>query len=154
MSSNRERDWSADELPYLKPGFLSALHFCSARDTFWRDPQTFARSIALLAQQERYDIFAKALVEKGTDKIHIEAKLENITAPGQNAKITAIHIENIEIKEVATEDVFNKLIRKPLQALFNEKPNEQIIILIDALDESLVYSGEIDEILSHSSLKD
>jgi hypothetical protein len=144
ISSNGKTTSSSDQLPYIKPDFLSAIHFCSARDTYWRDPQTFARSIALqVAQQERYDVFAKALAEKSTDRIHIEAKLENVTAHGQNANITAVRIGNIEIKGAPTEDVFNRLIREPLQALFDEKPNEQVIILVDALDEALVYSGDV-----------
>jgi len=144
ISSNRETAWSANDLPYIKPGFLSAIHFCSARDTYWRDPQTFARSIALqLAQQERYNVFAKALAEKSTDRIYIEVKLENVTAQGQNANITAVHIGSIEIKGAPTEDVYNRLIREPLQALLDEKPNEQVIILVDALDEALVYSGDV-----------
>jgi tetratricopeptide (TPR) repeat protein len=141
LSYSSETTSSSNELRYIKHGFLSAIHFCSARDTYWRNPQIFARSIALqLAHQKRYDVFAKALAEKSTDRIHIQA---NITAHGKNAKITAVQIGNIEIKGASTEDVFNRLIREPLQVLFDRRPNEQVIILVDALDEALVYGGDV-----------
>jgi hypothetical protein len=144
FSSNSKTTWPADDLPQLKLGFLSAIHFCSARDTDWRNPQTFAKSIALqMAGQERYAVFTKALAEKRSDIMRIEAKLENVTAHGKNAKITAVHIGNIEIKGAPTEDVFNRLIREPLQVLFDESPKEQVIILVDALDEALVYGGDV-----------
>ena len=59
-------------LIHLAPHFLSAVHFCSARDTTWIEPHVFAESLALQLA-ERYPAYAKALVEKSGDRqIHIE----------------------------------------------------------------------------------
>src|SRR5215217_428423 len=41
--------------------FLSAYHFCSARDSNWIDPRSFVWSVALQLAQ-RHEEFAKALV--------------------------------------------------------------------------------------------
>src|SRR2546423_14435103 len=48
---------------FLAPGFLSAFHFCSARDLHWINPRAFIQSLTgQLAT--RYPVYAKALLEK------------------------------------------------------------------------------------------
>src|SRR4030095_2576326 len=41
------------------------------------------------------------------------------------------------------EPVYNRAMRLPLEALLRDQPEEQIVILVDSLDEALLYSGEI-----------
>src|SRR5437763_806402 len=46
-------------LNHLTPDFLSAQHFCSARDSRWINPRAFAESLALQLAK-RYPVYAKA----------------------------------------------------------------------------------------------
>src|SRR5438552_2036040 len=50
-----------DGLAHLNPNFLSAFHFCSARDNRWISPRVFAESLAMQLAK-RYTVYAKALV--------------------------------------------------------------------------------------------
>src|SRR5690349_11390838 len=64
-----------DGLPSLSPGFLSAFHFCTARDRYWLDPHAFAESLARQLAARYPDTFAVALAEKSSDRqivIHVE----------------------------------------------------------------------------------
>ena len=55
--------------PNLLPGFLSAVHRCSARDSTTVDPKNFARSITLqLAEQ--IPSFAQALKDVGEKQVN------------------------------------------------------------------------------------
>lgn len=61
-----------DSLAHLHPDFLSAFHFCSARDSRWIDPRVFAESLAMQLVK-RYSVYSEALVEKSGDRsIRIE----------------------------------------------------------------------------------
>src|SRR5438105_3279694 len=54
---------SPEGLTSLTPNFLSAIHFCSGRDSRWNNPHVFAESLALQLA-EHYPVYAKALAEK------------------------------------------------------------------------------------------
>src|SRR5712691_8281513 len=47
-------------LSCLTPGYLSAIHFCTARDTLWIDPFAFAGSLATQLAN-RYPAYLKLL---------------------------------------------------------------------------------------------
>src|SRR5690242_9368113 len=54
-------------LKYLVPHFLSALHFCSARDSYWINPHTFAEFLAMQLAAS-YPTLAKILAEMYGDR--------------------------------------------------------------------------------------
>src|SRR6266700_1397876 len=123
-------------LTSLTPHFLSALHFCSARDSRWIIPYVFAESLALQLA-ERYPAYAKALAEKSGDRqIHIEVQPH--IEQGQGIGVV---INRLDVSGVPPEDAFNRVVREPLEALFRDGFDQQIVILIDGLDEALEYSG-------------
>src|SRR6266568_693626 len=126
------------DYPHLRPGFLSAIHFCLARDRRWIDPRTFAES---LAKQLAicYATFARALLERSGDQqiiINIEQHVERGRAIG-------IMVEQLNITRVPVEEIFNRIVREPLEDLCFQEADQQIVILVDALDESLAYSGDV-----------
>jgi len=41
------------------------------------------------------------------------------------------------------EDAFTRLVREPLEVLPGQEPEKQVIVMVDALDEALTYSGGI-----------
>jgi hypothetical protein len=120
----------------LTPHFISAVHFCSARDSCWINPYTFTESLTKQLAAH-YPAYAQALAEKsGEGQIHIE--VQQHIGHGQG---TGIVTHRIDVSGGAVEDVFNRVVREPLEALYQSEFDQQIVILIDALDEALSYSG-------------
>ncbi len=127
-------------LTQLTADFLSALHFCSARGSRWIDPYVFAESLALQLA-ECYPAYAKALAEKSGDRqIHIEVqqRVEHAEGPVQGVVINSINARGGQ-----PEDAFNRIIGEPFEALYQNGFDQQVIILVDALDEALTYSGNV-----------
>jgi hypothetical protein len=123
-------------LSHLTPHFLSAVHFCSTRDTRWSIPQAFAESLAIQLAK-RYPAFATALAEKsGERQIHIEVQQRV-----EQGSPIGVMINRLDASGVTPEDAFNRVVREPLEVLYHDGLNQQVIILVDALDEALVYSG-------------
>jgi len=126
-----------DGLAHLTSNFLSALHFCSARDSRWIHPRVFAESLAMQLA-ERYPAYAKALAEKSGDRsirIEVEQHIEQGDAVG-------VIINKLDVGGTSPEDAFNRVVREPLEALVAEELDRQVIILVDALDEALSSSLE------------
>jgi AAA ATPase domain len=126
----------------LQPGFLSAFHFCSARDSRWIRPHTFAESLALQLAY-RYPAYAEALAEKSGDR-HIEIKVrqEADTVSGQ---VIGVIIEHLDVSRVdSADEAFGRIVREPLERLFRAHPDERLVILVDSLDEALGYSTKPD----------
>lgn len=119
---------------HIKKGFISGIHFCSARRGSWISPESFARSLsAQLAA--RYPEFAKFIASS--------LKLEVKMTIGRNlGTAVAVKIQNYYAE--SSEALFNNLVRQPLNALCEMLPSvDPILILVDGLDESLYYSGRL-----------
>jgi hypothetical protein len=117
---------------HIKKGFISGLHFCSARRGSWISPESFARSLsAQLAV--RYPGFAQAIASS--------LKFEVKQTIGSNlGTAVAVMIQNYYAD--SSEAVFNNLVRLPMNALCEMQPSaDPILILVDGLDESLYHSG-------------
>ncbi|MCP4544666.1 MAG: hypothetical protein GY832_46795 [Chloroflexi bacterium] len=113
-------------------GFLSAIHFCSARNGGWISPTGFARSLsAQLAA--RYPAFAQAIAS-GL-QIQVEQTVGTNLGSIIGAQISNYYAES-------PEAVFDDLVRQPLRALCQTGDvTGSLVILVDGLDESLSYSG-------------
>lgn len=126
-------------LSYIQPGFLSAVHFCYARDRRWINPKIFAESLALQLAK-RYPVFSEALVERSGDRnVHIEVD-QKVNEAGQ---VIGVNINSIDLSGLSPEDAFIRIVREPLEALFHEESAKQVVILVDALDEALTYTGDV-----------
>jgi hypothetical protein len=127
-----------ETLDRLTPGFLSGVHFCSARDRRWINPHTFTESLALQLAA-RYPAFAQALAERSGDRqIRIEVRQRAGSVSGEMAGVV---IHKLEVGALPAEDAFGKTVREPLEALLRQTPSERLVILVDALDEALLYTG-------------
>jgi dephospho-CoA kinase len=126
--------------PNFAPGFLSAVHLCSARDSTSVDPKNFAQSIGLqLAQQ--IPEFAQALKDIGEKQVNIKIDQRIITAT--NSPIQGIIIQNLDLSGLMTaQEAFNQVVLNPLCTLYQNGFDQPIIILVDALDEALTHSGD------------
>lgn len=129
----------SDEFVNLHKNFFSAIHFCNARDSRWINPLKFVESLALQLSK-RFPAYGKALAEKSGDRqIRIDVAQHDISAE----QVVGVRIENINISGVSPEDAFNRIVREPLEILFRQDPPKSVVILVDALDEALIYNGDV-----------
>jgi thioredoxin-like negative regulator of GroEL len=127
---------SPNGLPHLTQGYLSAIHFCSARDTTWIDPLAFAGSLATQLAN-RYPAYLKILEDLHQEK-HIEIDVKQTVQEVINGQMIGVLIN---VSGPSPESAFNRVVREPLKALLDGGVTDQVVILVDALDEALSYSG-------------
>ena len=111
-------------------GFLDAVHFCSTRDRRWINPRTFAESVSHQVAA-RHPAFAAALASRSAPNVTIQQ-----TVKGANTG-QVVGVETL-VLDGEPEDAFERLVREPLEAV-----TDPVVILVDALDESLYYSGRV-----------
>ena len=121
----------------LGQGAVHAWHFCSARERRWIEPQTFSASLALqLANaDERFAISLAEIASDRTIRIDISMKI------GTARSVRGLVIENLHAGGATPEEAFSRLVREPLEAVLMEVPDRRIVILVDAVDETLAYRG-------------
>jgi hypothetical protein len=113
---------------------LDAAFFCSARDLLLTNPHFFVESVALQLAS-RHPVYALALARCASDgKIRIHVEQTGINSPGMTQ--TGVVIHRLNVRGVPPDDAFRRTIREPLNELFQTKPNSQVFILVDALDEA------------------
>jgi hypothetical protein len=127
-------------LEHLAPQFLSAIHFCSTRTPAWTNPFEFTQSIASQLAS-RYPAYRNALTEtqpgegpRKTRNVHVEQTVREVRG-GQVVGVV------VKVSAPTPEDAFMRVVRSPLRALPGETAR-QVVLLVDGLDESLLYSGK------------
>jgi hypothetical protein len=126
--------------PALTDGFLTASHFCYARDTVWRSPRGFAWSLATQLAA-RYPEFRAALLQNvGELNVHVSASID----VGRNeGTVIGFNLANLSVGDLAKPSaLFVRLVRQPLDALFAARPGESVTVLVDALDEAEFVEDE------------
>jgi len=111
-------------------GFLDAVHFCWVRDHRWINPRTFAESVSHQVAA-RHPTFAAVLASRSAPNVMIQQ-----TVKGANTGLV-VGVGTLVV-DAEPEDVFDRLVREPLEAV-----TDPVVILVDALDESLYYSGRV-----------
>jgi hypothetical protein len=113
---------------------LNAYHFCIARQASTIDPITFTRSLS--HQLARIDGFALGLL-KSSD-ISIEARQSIGQVHGQAINV---QINNLVVNAPSAVTAFNRRVSEPLRSLYDDDFDQQLVILIDALDEAVQFRG-------------
>jgi tetratricopeptide (TPR) repeat protein/archaellum biogenesis ATPase FlaH len=124
-------------ISYLTRNFLSAIHFCSVRNSLSIDPFVFTSSIATQLAN-RYPSYLKLLENVYKDKdvqINVIQHVQEIVS-GQVIGVV------INVSGPSLVSAFNRVVRQPLETLLHEGV-EQIVILVDALDEALNYDSDL-----------
>ena len=113
-------------------------HFCEAASGKTA-PKALAKSLAEQLQ-DTVPSFRRALTEaiKGRIQITVRQDIGTIESGG---KAIAVNIENLNMARMSDELSFNTLLREPLQELYRSGYGETLLLVIDALDEALTYSG-------------
>src|SRR5882757_9135525 len=124
--------------PGLSPGFLSAVHFCVARAGTWIDPISFARSVSLQLAQA-IPSFAMALKNAGdrSVNIHVTQRVDSATS------VTGVVIENLVLTGLNPQAAFNAAVIGPMEEIYQQGFDKDLIILVDALDETLAFKGDV-----------
>lgn len=117
---------------HIRKDFISAYHFCFARNGGWIAPESFARSISTQLSLH-YPAFAESIASS--------LKIEIIQMIEKNlGEAIALHISDYHAE--SSESIFNNLVRMPLNTFCKTHDLERpILMLIDGLDEALYYSG-------------
>lgn len=121
--------------------FLTAYHFCSARDSNWIDPRSFVWSVALQLAQ-RHDEFAKALVTASDTPVNLIGEASAGVAE-KNAVVAGVIIKNLSLSGMSSQEAFNRFLVGPLENIYKGGFSQPITILVDSLDESLNHSGNV-----------
>jgi hypothetical protein len=113
---------------------LAAYHFCIARDSQTIDPALFARSLS--QQLCRFDGFAAGIL--------VDSNIDLTVAPNIGAnygQLIAVQVENLVLNAPSAAEAFNRAVLAPLRALCAGEFDEQVVILVDALDEAVRHQG-------------
>jgi hypothetical protein len=127
-----------DGLSCLTSHFLSAVHFCSASDNLLVDPFAFSGSIATQLAN-RYPAYLKVLLDVQQDQ-NVQINVAQNVQTVEKGQVIGV---NINVNAPSPESAFNRVVREPLEVLFHEGFEQQVVILVDALDEALSYSGKV-----------
>ena len=109
---------------------VAAMHFCIARQAETIDPLNFVRSIA--HQLASLPDFAQQILED--EGIHIDVSIGVQENYGQ---IIGVVIENLILEYQSALTAFTRTVITPLKQLCANGFNQQLVILVDALDEAV-----------------
>lgn len=119
---------------------VKAVHFCLAKSGNTA-PKAFAQSLA--EQLTRHvDGFGQALTAVLPKRVRITSKVRtgSVQAGGS---VTGVAIGRLDLGELGDELSFDRVLREPLQRLYAGGTGAPLLILVDALDEALTYTGSI-----------
>jgi len=118
-----------------------AVHFCIGGRGSTTEPLGFVQSIAEQLA-ERLPPFAQALREAqkvfADDRVIITANVR--TGPVEGGQVTGVSIQHLEIRGLPPEAAFDRLIRRPLQALAEAGTLRPTALVVDALDEAVAHT--------------
>jgi energy-coupling factor transporter ATP-binding protein EcfA2 len=131
---------AAERLAALRQGW-AAVHFCIARGQRGTvNAGGFSRSLAEQLAQ-RYDSFATAAIERIAPEVNI-----SLVARENWGTMIGAEIGRLIIADRDAEDVYNRVVREPLQHLASVEAGLTVPILVDALDEG--HTGQEPDIVT------
>ena len=113
---------------------IAASHFCIARQADTIDPVLFARSIS--QQLCRIDGFAARILNDSNIDLKSSQKIQT-----NYGTAIGIKIEKLILNAKSPAIAFTHSVTQPLKELYASGYDQQIIILIDALDEAAQHKG-------------
>ena len=130
---------------------VKAAHFCVAASGSTA-PKALAQN---LAEQLTRNVpgFADALAESLAELVTIKTIQEAETLES-GASMTGVQIGTLNLSGLGEELSFNRTLREPLQKLYEYGHDEPVLLLVDALDEALTYTGTIDIVRLLAKLED
>lgn len=131
---------SRSQLAQLR-GATAAAHFCQAASRNV-SPQAFGESVAnqLAANLPG---FAAALADTLAERIQIVGSVQAADV-ASGARVTGVAIGRIDLGTLGDEQSFDRAFAGPLRRLYaGARRDRSILLVVDALDEALAYSGPV-----------
>jgi hypothetical protein len=118
---------------------VKAVHFCMASSGSTA-PETFAKHMAeqLAASVNGY---SAALAATLSDRVQIHGSVQAGAAEA-GGQIIGVRIGQLDLAGLGDELSFDRALRGPLKQLYKGY-NDTILLLVDALDEAITYTGSI-----------
>jgi hypothetical protein len=115
-----------------------AAHFCVAASGS-TDPKEMARH---MADQLTRNVpgFGNALAATLGEQVQIASE-QHVGHVSKGGSVTGIYIVNLNLSGLSEELSFNRILRDPLKRLYKDGYEEPMLLLLDALDEAMTYSG-------------
>jgi WD40 repeat protein len=129
---------------------VKAVHFCIATSGN-TSPRVLAQNMAEQLVR-KVPGFGQALAATLSDQIRISTRID--VGHLEDGKVTGVYIEHLDMGGLSDEATFNRILREPLQTLYARGYDESILLLVDALDEAVTYSGKSDAVRLLSKLGD
>src|SRR5882724_775190 len=123
--------------PSLVPEWLTYYHFCQAGKNGTLSPLSFVESLSG-ALATRYPTFRDSLIRDAPSQVVVN---QTVTTASAGAHVTGAKVR-VEIKNGDARPLFDQAVRIPLNELCNGAFNEPIMILVDSLDEALIFNPE------------
>ncbi|HEY0790850.1 MAG TPA: hypothetical protein VGD78_07270 [Chthoniobacterales bacterium] len=120
-------------------GAVKAAHFCQASSRNL-SPRAFAETVAHQLT-ETVTAFGDALAATLAERIQVVGTAQASTV-GPGASLIGIKIGPIDLGTLGDESSFDRAFTLPLKKLYENGHPEPMLILVDALDEALGYTGE------------
>ena len=130
---------SASELDIIRSR-VRAVHFCQANSS--NSPKAFADNVARQLAQT-VDNFAEAVTSSLSDRakiVHIDSKVNAQNAQA-GVRLTGVEL-HLELGSLTDEPSFDRVLREPIKSVYKSGGYAApLVIVVDALDESLNYTG-------------
>ncbi len=117
---------------------VRGIHFCIAKSG--NSPKSFAQS---LANQLTRSVPGFGAALAATLKEQVKISVEQQIGQLNGGSATGVFIERLELGGLNDELSFDRLLRDPLKQLYQDGYKESLLLLADALDESLTYTGGV-----------
>jgi hypothetical protein len=118
--------------------WVKAVHFCVAASGS-TDPKELARQMAGQLTR-KVPGFGLALAATLGDQVKIATE-QHVGRVEKGGSFTGVYIANLNLSGLSEELSFNRILRDPLKRLYEDGYEEPMLLLVDALDEALTYSG-------------
>lgn len=133
---------AADGCPHLSANFLAYFHFCQARQDATLHPLRFVEALSQ-ALAARHEPFAKALLESAQGDRHITINAtQSVGTAADGSRVQNIVIQNLNLGNLSARVAFDRVVRRPLEALYRDGFRESIVVLVDSLDEAQTWREE------------
>jgi hypothetical protein len=117
---------------------VKAVHFCVTASGS-SDPKDMAREMAELLTSN-VPGFGEALAASLGDQVQIIAE-QHVGHVKEGGSVTGVYIANLNLGGLSEELSFNRILRDPLKRLYEDGYHEPMLLLVDALDEAMTYTG-------------
>ena len=113
---------------------VAATHFCIGRQAETIDPLNFARSLS--QQLTRIEGFAQCILND--QGVHLSAQASS----NQNyGTLVGMKIDTLVVQAPSATVAFNRVVADPLRRFYSDVFDQQLIILVNALDEAVQHLG-------------